>query len=252
MKKFSIAFVFLFVFLTSITQVALGREIMNRKEILDLRREILEDILCFYNEKLNSTQDYTNKTLKIQKVPVKPMMSVPSMIAEDRTPMPKSFPMLEYITDVNIKANDLCGIAPNCTELRNTSSTESENSLTKFYFIHSYTKNCKEYVSVFTDLRHLDSDYGYDVTNVPPGSYLQFIPETKEVLVIPSKEQAYKRHIETDIRLVKQELNKIKIEKFEDMLPYIVIPLFILIFVIITAKVIVKIGKKTFKNSGKK
>ena len=57
--------------------------------------------------------------------------------------------------------------------------------------------DCKEYVGVF-------GSKGYEVTDVPIGSYLKLVPETKEMQVLPPTEETYNEIFEKQRK--KQEI----------------------------------------------
>ena len=167
MKKLYISFILIFGFLTFVPQIALGDEPfqMPLQQIEKIKKEQAKELQCLQEKKLKISKKYTGGNLK-QEI-VKDFQE--SRLAVE-TIKPKTIGGKEYMYH---------------GEHVLTGSPQTKNSYTLDFYGHSFDNhsvvvNCKEYI-ITTEKR----DGGYDITNVPVGSYLKYIPETKEMQVLP-------------------------------------------------------------------
>ena len=230
MKKFFIPFVFLLGFLIFVPQITLADVLVmyTPQETHKKSHDIVKSLLCFYNKKIN-TPNYEIKKLKLIEVPY--YTSDPSLEYQ-----PSNTPDYQYLTDAVVNSQDICNQFPNeeereeefptsicnngvCREQKlsktckyvkyNDSRTYNENKKDTKYTVNSFVYDCKEYIKVYSNTSPgIRESYGYDVTDVPPGSYLKFIPETKEVHVISNKDDSYKKDIPSKISLLRIEEKK--------------------------------------------
>ncbi len=229
MKKFFIPLILLCGFIISVPQVAFSDVLIHYspEETRKLSNEVVESFKCFYEKKLNTPTNYEGQNLKLQEVPY--YSYNPSLRYR-----PPSVPENKYYTNVHIKAQNICDLFPKettATEHFDTSIVTKDGKIVKNevrevcllrdyevydreedeegrYTVNSFVSNCKEYVEVFAN--RYRGAYGYDVTDVPPGSYLKYIPETHEVQVISNNDDSYKKDIPSKISALKTEGSKFR------------------------------------------
>ncbi|MBO4707655.1 MAG: hypothetical protein J5594_03760 [Elusimicrobiaceae bacterium] len=233
MKKLSISFILLFGLFTFVPQIALGDVVTSYslEETHKLSNEVIESFMCFYKKKLNTPTNYKGQNLKLIEVPY-------YTYPRDFEYKPTNIPSYKYLTDAYLNVQDICNLFPDKTEEmeeeyfptsvcdngvckeQKPSKTcrytkyknyNDDNKKTAEYNLDSFVSGCKEYVTVYKHSHYMIRDaYGYDVTNVPPGSYLKFIPETKELQVISNNDDSYKKDIPSKISALKAEGSKFR------------------------------------------
>ncbi len=255
MKKSYLGFILLLGCLVFSPQIALGDSIMYKlfspMEIHKKHMANINGALCLFEKKSNLPQKYTNGNLKIQKIPKN---HSDYRIKSNYKPI--STPSFEYTTDINITGQDVCGVIFNCEKVslpievvRANYIKENYGKKSKGYNVKSYIFDCKEYIIGFIGEKDnglgglYTEPYGYDVTDVPVGSYLKYIPETHEVQVFSLDDKSYQQIIDENIYTVKQKLKEIKQKEIKWILLFIGIPSVIALIMIIVAFG----GKEIFK-----
>ncbi len=122
-------------------------------------------LLCFYKKKLGLMQDYQNNNLELKEIP------------EGVTRMNNSFFYnFAYYVDPSGE-----------TEVKKIQGIEYK----PLGAVHhgSVLIDCNEYITM--------GNLGYDVTGVPPQSYLKYIPETQEMQVLVPKDYVYRQRYQS-------------------------------------------------------
>ncbi|MBO4707044.1 MAG: hypothetical protein J5594_00585 [Elusimicrobiaceae bacterium] len=190
MKNFFISLVLLFSVAIFASQIAVGEptdSALNPQSIPEWKPRIVS---CISNKKEQLPKEYIGPNLKLVEVPKEYSIATVVEIKTDAngkkvlTPIEHRFipcdPGQSYYVDV-----------------QEPYSVEIIKKLSKVC-------DCKEYVEVF-------GSKGYEVTDVPIGSYLKYIPETKEMQVLPDTEESRKEILERQ-REQQQIINKRKEE----------------------------------------
>ncbi len=186
------------------------------QETHEMSRVQVNSLQCFYNIKSNISMEYKGQNLALKEIPYRGGSSSFKY-------KPPVNPSYKYLTDANINGQDTCDLFPNGgfnpdketglmvpdkTCYDHTISNRQENAK---YDVNSFVSDCREYVEVYGNYDYrFRSAYGYDVTDVPPGSYLKFIPETKEVQVISNKDESYKKDIPSKVSALNEESKRLK------------------------------------------
>ncbi|MBO4707483.1 MAG: hypothetical protein J5594_02855 [Elusimicrobiaceae bacterium] len=220
MKKLSISFILLLGFLALIPQNVEADVAVyyTPREVHEMSRVKVNSLQCFYKIKSNTPTEYKGQNLALKRVPY----SYDSGFSSFKYKPPVK-PSYKYSTDARINGQDTCDLfssggfnpdketglmVPDKTCYDHTINNRQENTK---YDVNSFVSDCREYVTVYSNgHRAFRSAYGYDVTDVPPGSYLKFIPETKEVQVISNKDESYKKDIPNKISVLNAEEKRLK------------------------------------------
>ncbi|MBO4707145.1 MAG: hypothetical protein J5594_01110 [Elusimicrobiaceae bacterium] len=158
-------------------------------------KEKIEDTLCLFEKKSN-LKEYKGPNLKFGPINCRKYYSVVY------GSIPITLPRLDYLTDVKLEEQELRNIISGYKPDRllfnyvfdGTGSArhiKAQKTLPQKHVVRSNICGCNEYLNIYGDT----TDYGYDITNVPLGSYLKFIPETKELQVISPEDGAYEEII---------------------------------------------------------
>ena len=177
-------------------------EYKSRKEGHKYWKKSIEDTLCLLEKKSN-LKEYKGPNLKFG-----PICRNSYSYVYDSIPV--TFPRLEYLTDVLLENKDLRDMIPGYKEDRHFSGYISagatshmhvtkHKTLPKKHIVRSVICGCNDYI--YIHFGQGTTEYGYDVTDVPIGSYLKFIPETKELQVISPKDGAYEEIIKNQKEL---------------------------------------------------
>lgn len=158
MKKLYIGLILLFVFLSFVPQITLGDSIvfLSSQEKQEIEKRTQKELQCLYEKKLKLPKKYAGPNIKLETIPYKGTINF-------RTPFDYPSTKILYF----------CGLQ-NCYNR----------------VISSVVNNCNEYVVLKTDNfqgfrgnRHV-----YNITEVPPGSYLKYLPKTNELKILPPLE----------------------------------------------------------------
>lgn len=166
MKKLYIGFILLFGFLAFVPQIALGDRIVlpriSETEAREIQKEQTKELECLKKKKSKINEEYTGPNLVSQ--------AVPNYKRGERA--------LVLYKERNISGKTIYIGSPSTT---NQYYIENVRGVGIGGVAISIVSDCKEYV--------MNSDYeGFDVTYVPPGSYLKYIPRTEEVQVFSPSE----------------------------------------------------------------
>lgn len=210
MKKLYISFILLFSFLAFVPQIAVGDLIIipEKEEIQKVKKQYEKDLLCINEKKAHLSEKYIGTNLKPENY-----KNIPYIFYDLH-----DHPGL-YKTDLSSKKQYEVDIYLN--ELDNFDNPIYFNRQKPNFGLIKQTSlvyNCKEYVMLYSYSqpeggRVYTNITAYDVTNVPPDSYLKYIPETKEFQVLPPTEESYKEIIESQKKQLEKRNERIKAEQ---------------------------------------
>ncbi len=178
MKKLYIGFILLFGFLTFVPQVAVGDIpiILSPQEEQKLKEDKQKSLTCLNEKKAKVPSKYEGPNLKLETIPnYKFQFSSPGTN------------MKYYIDPVGIVGVRTKNIHYRLPEKR------LKEVLKQNYVLTSIVQNCVEYITIHETNPSRENSYAYNVTNVPPNSYLKYIPETSEMQVITPTDKEYKK-----------------------------------------------------------
>ena len=127
-----------------------------------------KNLLCLLDKKLKLSAKYKGSNLKLQTISIK------------KTNLEKTT-FKYFLVDENTTAENLV-------------------------YEYSQTIGCKEYIVIGPSWEENNAYYVYDVTNVPPNSYLQYIPKKSEMKVLPPTDKENKNIVEKQIEEIKQTM----------------------------------------------
>ena len=160
----------------------------------------IESALCLFETKSNLPQEYEGGNLKIEKIPTSyktDAMDFSEFTGKDPYVLANHSPSLEYLTNIYVECENYekTPLGPvSCYPIVSFAFYPAKYVISSY--IEMSNNACKEYIAIYIDKD--DIRYGYNVTNVPPGSYLKYIPQTQEVQVIPPSENSFKEIIEDE------------------------------------------------------
>ncbi|MBR4682017.1 MAG: hypothetical protein IKP06_01750 [Elusimicrobiaceae bacterium] len=177
MTKKSLFFTLLFVFLTFVLQLAVATQItLSPEEEQKVRKQIQEKLNCLNEKKEKLPAKYEGPNLKLKS-------------------MPRNFDVANISTSTGMEYYiDSAAVVE--IGKKNKDTLPSKYILSKKYTTKRgvVSGECAEYIQI----HHIDGYAGfwaYEVTNVPPNSYLKYIPETSEMQVITPANEEYKKFI---------------------------------------------------------
>lgn len=182
MKKLYFVFILIFGFLAFVPQIALGDSAVSSQKIMKkIKEDKAKALACVHNRKANFPTKYEGQNLKLQYLPHYGRESLPPTTNIEYFIDPASFLKL--------------GKPPAIKELEE-----------KPYKTNSIANaECSEYVIIpFTGYIPIV----YYVGDVPPNSYLKYIPETSEMQVITPTDKEYKKFMAEYKKQEKMQKNK--------------------------------------------
>ena len=193
MKNFFIPLILLFGFTVYFPQFAQGGIIEPGARPLseaEQDKANAEGISCLSKKKKQLSKDYTGPNLQFIEVPQEHFVDTVISVKTDAdgktvlTPVDQAFARCLFTFTQNVYYID-------------ASSIGMENMIVN----PGKACGCREYLELFN--KGIKEYYGYDVTDVPPESYLKYIPETKEMQVLPPPAEKPERQI---IKTAEEEL----------------------------------------------
>lgn len=158
MKKLYISFILLFGFLTFTPQVALGDSAfyLSPREKQEIERQTKKELQCLYEKKAKLPKKYTGSNIKLETIPYRRIVNFR---------IPFDYPSTKILY--------FCGLKHCFNRV-----------------VESIVNDCNEYV-VLKQYNHQGfrgDKYVYNITEVPPGSYLKYLPKTNELKILPPLE----------------------------------------------------------------
>jgi len=181
MKKLYMGFVLLFGFLIFVPHIAAATRItLSPEQEQEVKKQVQKNLNCLNERKAKLPVKYEGPNLKL-------------------TTIPRYFGISNISTGTDIKYYiDSVAIA----EINGRNKDRFDEQQLKHMLSKKYTmkggilgEGCTEYIHIC----HNDGYAGfwaYDVTNVPPNSYLKYIPETSEMQVITPADKKYKKFMD--------------------------------------------------------
>lgn len=212
MKKLYIGLILLFVFLSFVPQIALGDLIIipEKEEIQKVKKQYEKDLLCINEKKAHLSEKYIGTNLKPENYKNIPYIFYdlhdhPGLYKTDLSSK-KQYEVDTYFNELDNFDNPIHF---------HFNRQEPDFGLIKQT---SLVYNCKEYVMLYSYSqpeggRVYTNITAYDVTNVPPGSYLKYISETKEFQVLSPTDKSYKKIIESQKKQLEKRNERIKAQK---------------------------------------
>lgn len=162
-------------------------------------KERIEDSLCLWEKKSNLPKEYKGPNLKFG--------PINSCYRFTYHSIPINLPRFDYLTNIKLENKDLRNMIHDYVEREHKHMTSRDDyindasssrrhfkvhkTLPQKHTVRNSICGCNDYITV--DYGYDNTAYGYDITNVPLGSYLKFIPETKELQVISPTDNAYEK-----------------------------------------------------------
>ena len=173
MKKLYIAFILLFGFLTFVPQIALG-DLIGHKQVRRKSEEIIalqeKEWKCLNKKKSKLPEKYNGPSLKVENVPCRA-----PIIHSNARPENNTYTQTMATKWLDYKQN-------NYFYTLEKEDGKVNNQL-------SCIANCKEYIVIGIQQDNWRRVIGVDVTDVPAGSHLKYMPGIKEVQVFPPTEE---------------------------------------------------------------
>lgn len=180
MTKKSLFFAFLFGFLTFVSQLAIATQVtLPPAEEQKIRKQVQENLNCLNEKKTKLPAKYQGPNLKLRSIPRN--LDIANISTATGTEY--------YIDSVAV------------VEINKKNKDKFNEQQLKYILSRKYIaevgvlgRGCAEYIRI----HHMDGYAGfwaYEVTNVPPNSYLKYIPETSEMQVITPADDEYKKFV---------------------------------------------------------
>ena len=214
MKKLNIFLILLLGLLAFAPQIALADSIspIPYEERQKINEQKEKDLRCLYERKSKIPKKYNGSNIQLETIPHLgyPYISYNKEKSEISTKhtdsgrklltQSRSFSQFHYRADYpETKILYFCGLK-NCFNR----------------VVESIVNNCKEYVVLEVGTPGFDrKDYVFDITEVPQGSYLKYLPQTNELKILPPLEDLQQTlpPLESEYKeIIKNQLEKWKAE----------------------------------------
>ncbi len=245
MKKFFIPLILLCGFFVLIPQSILADVIIpvSNKEKQETEKQYKQDLICVNKIKAKLPQKYIGPNLKAKKQSETPYIFY-TLYKQPWENINLSTEN-EYMIDSYSNALDVFDRFP----------FQHEEPVIGITRQLSVVYDCREYIMLYNYTQVENGPGGvviimYDVTDVPPGSYLKYITDKKEFKVLAPTQESYQEIIESQKKELKNRNERLKVEqkrkieqqklikkeKVKDKISIIVFVIGIIILVIILIK----------------